>query len=132
MNKSLQEDATATFLRRSAFKEVAMAERHQEETHICQRRADVGHPRFWKITAIVLLILLAAVLAVQARADLPFPERVRARTVEAQEIVLQDADGHVRARFAVQGNTARLVIYDEQGKAVAMLPEKARMKELAQ
>ncbi len=108
---------------------------NRAKTHICQNRANVGHPReqsFWKTAAIALLIALAGVLASKARADLPFPERVRARTVEAQEIVLKDGDGHVHARFSVQGNAARLVIYDEQGKAVATLPERARMKELGQ
>jgi hypothetical protein len=88
--------------------------------------------RQWRITAIGLLIALAALLAVNARADLPYPERVKARTVEAEEIVLKDGEGHVRARFSVQGNAARLIIYDEQGKALAMLPERARMKELGQ
>ena len=77
-----------------------------------------------------LLIALAGVLAVKARADLPYPEQVRARTVVAEEIVLKDAEGHVRARLAVQGNAARFVLFDEQGKAVAMLPERARMKEV--
>jgi hypothetical protein len=99
-------------------------EGHEGNTHMSHR--------FWRVTAIALLVALVASLAVNARADLPYPERVKARTVEAEEIVLKDGDGHVRARFSVQGNAARLVIFDEQGKAVAMLPERARMKELGQ
>ncbi|MGZ4834074.1 MAG: hypothetical protein ACXVZZ_00450, partial [Terriglobales bacterium] len=55
----------------------------------------------WKMTAIALLIALAAVLAQNARADLPYPERVRARTVEAEEVVLKDSSGKVRARMEV-------------------------------
>ena len=112
-----------------------MSEREgrRERTDICPRQADRGHrQRVWKMTALGLLVALAAVLAVNARADLPYPERVRARTVVAEEIVLQDSDGHVRARFSVQGDSARLIILDEHGKAVAVLPERARMKELGQ
>jgi hypothetical protein len=108
----------------------------------------VAARRRWKMIAIALLVALVGSLAmttaerakaspsgdpgVNARADLPFPERLRAHTVEAQEIVLKDGEGHVRARFSARGETARLVIYDAQGKAVASLPEKARVKELGQ
>jgi hypothetical protein len=88
--------------------------------------------RRWKVTSIALLIALAGALAVNARADLPFPERVRVRTVEAEEIVLKDSAGHVRARLAMHGNAARLTIFDEDGKAVAGLPERPRMKEIGQ
>ena len=88
--------------------------------------------RQWRLAAIALLIALAASLAVGARADLPFPERVRTRTVEAEEILLKDSAGHVRARFAVQNNAARLVIFDDQGKTVAVLPERPRLKDLGQ
>ena len=88
--------------------------------------------RRWRTLAMALVIALAGVLAVSARADLPFPERVRARTVEAEEIVLKDSSGHVRARLAVQGNTARLTMYDEDGKAVAGLPERPRLKDVGQ
>ncbi|HET7184304.1 MAG TPA: hypothetical protein VFI82_06440 [Terriglobales bacterium] len=84
----------------------------------------------WKMTAISLLIALAAVLAQNARADLPYPERVRARTVEAEEVVLKDSSGKVRARMEVQGSAARLVIFDEDGKAIAVLPERARWRDL--
>lgn len=84
----------------------------------------------WKMTAILLLIALAAVLAQNARADLPYPERVRARTVEAEEVVLKDSSGKVRARMEVQGSAARLVIFDEDGKAIAVLPERARWRDL--
>jgi hypothetical protein len=90
----------------------------------------VAGRRRWRLTAIGLLIALAGALAVNARADLPYPERVRARTVEAEEIVLKDSAGRVRARLAVQGNAARLVIFDEDGKTLATLPERARLKEL--
>ena len=102
----------------------------------------VAGRRRWRLTAIGLLMALAGALAVTLtsanggqmwgtqRADLPYPERVRARTVEAEEIVLKDGAGRVRARMAVQGNAARLTIFDEDGKAVAGLPERARLKEV--
>ena len=90
----------------------------------------VAGRRRWKLTAMALLLALGGVLAVNARADLPYPERVRARTVEAEEIVLKDGAGRVRARLAVQGTATRLVIFDEDGKASAALPERARLKEV--
>jgi hypothetical protein len=90
----------------------------------------VAGRRRWRLTAIGLLIALAATLAVSARADLPYPERVRARTVEAEEIVLKDSAGRVRVRMAVQGSAARLMILDEDGKTLAVLPERARLKDL--
>ncbi len=86
--------------------------------------------RRWKLAAMTLMVITAGALAVRARADLPFPERMRARTVEAHELVIRDSEGHVRARLAVRGEAAQLVIYDEQGKALASLPERPRMKEL--
>ncbi|MBZ5628307.1 MAG: hypothetical protein LAO06_05505 [Acidobacteriia bacterium] len=92
----------------------------------------VAARRRWKIIAMALLVALVGSLAVNARADLPFPERVKARIVEAEEIVLKDSEGQVRARLAIQGNAARLIIFDAEGKAVAELPERARMKELGQ
>src|SRR5512147_178331 len=92
----------------------------------------VAARRRWKVTAIALLVVLAGVLTVNARADFPFPERVGARTVEAEEIVLKDSAGHVRARLALQGNAARLTIFDEDGKAIAGVPERPRMKEVGQ
>ncbi len=84
----------------------------------------------WKLTAITMMVITAGAMAISARADLQYPERLRARTVEAQEIVLKDEVGQVRARFAVRGNAAQLVIYDAEGKAVAVLPAQPRMKEL--
>ena len=92
----------------------------------------VAARRRWKMIAMALLIALVGSLALNARADLPYPERLKARTMEAEEIVLKDSEGQVRARFAVQGNAARLTIFDGKGKAVAELPERARMKELGQ
>ena len=60
----------------------------------------VAARRRWKIIAMALLVALVGSLAVNARADLPFPERVKARIVEAEEIVLKDSEGQVRARLA--------------------------------
>lgn len=98
--------------------------------------------RWWRLTAIGSLIALAATLAVTPtsanggqmlgprHADLPYSERVRARTVEADMFVLKDSAGRVRARMAVQGDAARLLIFDEDGKILAELPERARLKEV--
>jgi len=101
--------------------------------------------RRWKVAALVLTFALGLVLAVSARADLPYPEqsgspaspglacwgdRIRARTVEVDEFVLKDAAGNVRARMATDGKGAQLTIYDEQGKVVATVPPKPHMMEV--
>jgi hypothetical protein len=82
--------------------------------------------RRWKLTAITLALLLAVTFAVKARADLPYPERLRARTVEATEVVLRDDTGHVRARLAMEDNTALLTILDEHGKVIATVPQRPK------
>ncbi len=83
--------------------------------------------RRWRLTAIALGLALLAGLAVNARADLPYPERLRARTVEATEFMLRDDAGRVRARLAMENNIAQLVMLDEHGKVIASLPLRARV-----
>ncbi len=81
--------------------------------------------RRWKLAAIGLA--LAAGLAISARADLPYQDHLRVRAVETNEVVLRDDSGRVRARLAMHGNAARLILLDENGKVVASLPEQARV-----
>jgi len=66
--------------------------------------------RRWKVAALVLTFALGLVLAVSARADLPYPDRIRARTLEVDEFVLKDAAGNVRARMSTDGKGTQLII----------------------
>ena len=78
----------------------------------------------WRALALVCVILLAGTVLIAARpADMPMPNLVRARSVEAQTFVLRDSNGDVRARLALNnGKDARLTFYDEDGKVIATAP----------
>lgn len=54
-------------------------------------------------------------------AEPPPPGPVVATTVEAQSFVLKDANGHVRAEFALMGSTPSLKFRDESGSALVTL-----------
>ncbi len=79
--------------------------------------------RRWKMLSLVSLLGFAAVLLTGARAaDLPAPDTLRVRTVEAQTFVLRDSHGDIRARMALGSEGARLTFYDEDGKVIASTP----------
>ena len=114
--------------------------------------------RRWKsVSAIALLLILSLLLlstrhaervAAAARADRIEPDVLHARSVEAQDFVLKDSDGHVYARFGLSpkvggklGNgpniplylvpkdgvlpgQAVLQFYDDNGNAVWTAPSK--------
>lgn len=108
--------------------------------------------RRWKsATAITLLLVISMLLlgtrhaervAAAGNPDRIEPEVLRVRTVEAQDFVLQDADGHVYARFGIAPDLAAtdrfgrperlkgtpgqasLQFYDEKGKVVWSAPSK--------
>lgn len=86
----------------------------------------------WKLMALALAIALALSVALSARADLPYAERIRARTVEVDEIVLKDAAGKVRARMMTDARGAHLLIYDEDGKVISTVPPTPRMMPVEQ
>ncbi len=91
-------------------------------------QSDPQQPRNpWKLIAAALAIALALSVALTARADLPYAERIRARTVEVDEIVLKDAAGNVRARMMTDAKGAHLLIYDEDGKVISTVPPTPRM-----
>jgi|SRR5579883_471119 len=54
-------------------------------------------------------------------AEPPAPGPVVATTVEAQEFVLKDGNGHVRAELAMMGSTPSLKFKDESGSALITL-----------
>lgn len=79
--------------------------------------------RRWRMLALLALLLLAAVFLTGATSvDLPVPDTLRARTVEARTFVLRDAHGDVRARMALASDGARLTFYDDNGKVIASEP----------
>lgn len=98
---------------------------------------------------VIFLLLLSARhaerVAAAAKPDRVEPEVLRVRSVEAQDFVLTDRDGHVYARFGIApgllamdrfGQTVRpnntpvlpgeasLQFYDEKGKVVWSVPSK--------
>jgi len=98
-----------------------------QENELIQRveRLERGNRR-WKLAALVLL--LGCLVLLLAGFDYPQPFLVKARSVEAQNFVLRDADGQVRARMAISEDGPRLSFFDEQGKVVSSLPLKPEMR----
>lgn len=72
-----------------------------------------SHRRFKAAAACALLGLAAVVLMGQARPP--------AQTIEAQEFVVKDPTGAVRARLGAQATGASLHLYHEAGRATLMV-----------
>jgi hypothetical protein len=97
--------------------------------------------RRWKLAGILLgLSSLSLVLMAAKAADHTDPTVVHARTVEAQDFVLKDEDGQVRARLTLNPNKTRhgrdilnptdpaygssaLQFYDDKGEAFWTAPQ---------
>ena len=79
-----------------------------------------GNGNRWRIASWVLLMLLASVIFLGAHAQSEPP----ARTVEAQEFLLKDSSGRVRARLGMKNDQANIEFYDEQGATVWTVPNK--------
>jgi len=82
--------------------------------------------RRWRLAALILL--LGWLVLLLAGFDFAQPNLVKARSVEAQNFVLRDADGQVRARMAIGHDGPSLSFYDEQGKVVSSVPLKPEMR----
>lgn len=97
------------------------------ESELLQRveRLEQGVRR-WKLAALVLL--LGCLVLLLAGFDYAQPNLVKARSVEAQNFVLRDADGQIRARMAVGEDGPRLSFFDEHGKVISSLPLKPEMR----
>ena len=111
--------------------------------------------RRWKSTSVIALLFVISMLLLStkhaervtaaSRADRIEPDVLHARTMEAQDFVLKDADGHVYARFSItpaptaedqNGRSPRLYempvipgqasiqFYDQKGKVVWSAPAK--------
>jgi hypothetical protein len=98
-----------------------------QENELIQRmeRLERGNRR-WKLAALVLL--LSCLVLLLAAFDYPQPNLVKARSVEAQNFVLRDADRQVRARMAISEDGPRLSFFDEQGNTILALPLKPEMR----
>jgi hypothetical protein len=88
-------------------------------------RLERGNRR-WKLAALVLF--LSCLVLLLAGFDYPQPNLVKARSVEARNFVLRDADGQVRARMAISEDGPRLTFFDEQGNVVSSLPLKPEIR----
>jgi hypothetical protein len=61
-----------------------------------------GQNQRWKMTSAVGVLMFASVMLMgSTRGDRLDWQTFRANTVEAQEFVLKDADGHIRARLSL-------------------------------
>jgi len=97
--------------------------------------------RKWKLASILLgLSSLSLVLMAAKSADHLDPRVVHARTVEAQDFVLKDEDGQVRARLTLNANkfshdrnildptdptygSSALQFYDDKGDPIWTAPQ---------
>src|ERR1700757_2222883 len=80
--------------------------------------------RRWKSASTIAMLFVISLLllstrhaervAAAARADRFEPDMLHARTVEAQDFVLKDADGRVYARFSI---TPSLTAMDQNGRS---------------
>ena len=79
-----------------------------------------GNGNRWRIASWVLLMLLASVIFLGAHAQSDRP----ARTVEAQEFILKDSSGRVRAKLGMKDDQSTIELYEEQGSTVWNVPSK--------
>lgn len=82
--------------------------------------------RRWRLAALILL--LGWLVLLLPGFDFAQPNLVKARSVEAQNFVLRDADGQVGARMAIGDDGPSLSFYDEHGTVTSSLPPKAEMR----
>jgi len=98
-----------------------------QENELIQRVGDLERrSRRWELAALVLL--LSCLVLLLAAFDYAQPNLVKARSVEAQNFVLRDADGQIRARMAIGDDGPRLSFFDEHGNVTASLPLKPEMR----
>lgn len=83
-----------------------------------------GNGNRWRIASWVLLLLLASVIFLGAHAQSEPP----ARTVEAQEFILKDSGGRVRAKLGMKNDQPVIEFYDEPGSVVWKSPSGTKLK----
>jgi hypothetical protein len=98
------------------FSELAERVRILERQNLC-----------WKLASFFLLFIvassLAAGLAAQVRNE---PPLMRARAVQAQSFLLEDADGTIRGQMSMNGAGPNFEVYDQTGKVIWSVPSKAK------
>jgi hypothetical protein len=79
-----------------------------------------GTVNHWRIASWFLLMLLSCVILLGAHRQGEPPTR----TLQAQEFVLKDDSGRVRARLGMKNDQSSIEFYDEQGSIVWTVPNK--------
>ena len=79
----------------------------------------------WKVASFILLLVVASLLATglvaQERAE---PPLMRAKAVEAQSFLLDDADGNRRGQMRMKAGGPSFEIYDQTGKVIWSIPSR--------
>jgi len=78
----------------------------------------------WRIASWFLLILLANVIFLSAHGQ----TEPLARRVEAQEFILKDSSGRVRAKLGMKNDQASIEFYDEPGSVTWTSPSGSKIK----
>jgi len=79
-----------------------------------------GNVNHWRIASWFLLMLLSCVILLGARRQ----GEPLTPTLQAQEFVLKDSSGRVRARLGMKNDQSNIEFYDEQGSVVLTMPNK--------
>ena len=97
------------------------------ENQLLQRIERLEHSNCkWRLAALVLL--LGCLVLLLTGFDFAQPNLVKARSVEAQNFILRDRDGQIRARMAIGDDGPRLSFFDEQGQLVSSVPLKPEVR----
>ena len=83
-----------------------------------------GTVNHWRIASWFLLMTLACIIFLGAYRQSEPP----GRTVEAQEFVLKDSSGRVRARLGMKNDQASIEFYDERGSVTWTSPSASKIK----
>jgi len=84
----------------------------------------VGNGNRWRIASWILLMLLASMIFLGAHGQSEPPTR----TVEAQEFILKDSSGRVRAKLGMKNDQSVIEFYDEQGSVIWKSPTGNKLK----
>jgi len=79
-----------------------------------------GNVNHWRIASWFLLMLLACVIFLSAHGQ----SEPTARRVEAEEFILKDSSGRVRARLGLKNDQASIEFYDERGSVISTMPSR--------
>lgn len=73
---------------------------------------------YWKLATWVLLLLLGCAILLGAH----WQAEPTTKRVEAEEFILKDSTGHIRARIGMKDDKPQIEFYNENGNSVAKLP----------